>query len=244
MAELVAARLRRRIITGELDDGDELPREADLLQEFGVSRPSLREAIRILETEGLIRIRRGKVGGAIVKRPTAASAAYHLGLTLQSNATTLEDLATARSVLEPACAGLAAALPDAQRAKIVARLTELVDANEADIGESYAFTAGALQFHAAIIERCGNTTITLLAGALEAVWSSQERLWAQQASTDGEYPDPKDQREVLRAHRRVIKLIDDGDIDGATRAMRGHLTKSQPYVNYQNVPIEVLSPAE
>ena len=88
MAELVASQLRRRIIGGDLGDGDELPREAELLDEFGVSRPSLREALRILETEGLIRIRRGKVGGAIVQRPTAESTAYHVGLTLQSRGAT------------------------------------------------------------------------------------------------------------------------------------------------------------
>ncbi|HMJ37861.1 MAG TPA: FCD domain-containing protein [Baekduia sp.] len=241
MAELVADRLRRRIITGELDDGASLPREAQMISEFGVSRPSLREAIRILETEGLIRIRRGKVGGAVVMRPTAHSAAYHLGLTLQSHATTLDDLAAARSVLEPACAALAAALPDRARKKVVARLTELIDENEAQLGAATDFTSGALAFHAAIVELCGNTTITLLAGALESVWASQERLWAEKAVDDGDYPDAASQRQVVRAHRRIAKLIESGDVDVVTRAMRDHLNKSQPYVNYDAVPIEVVS---
>jgi DNA-binding FadR family transcriptional regulator len=240
MAEVVAAQLRQRIIAGDLEDGDELPREAVLLEEFGVSRPSLREAIRILETEGLIRIRRGKVGGAIVSRPTAASAAYHFGLTLQSNRTTLDDLAAARTVMEPACAALAASLPKGKRSKLVKQLSRLIDANEAEIGETTKFTASALEFHRTIVEMSGNTTITVLAGALEAVWSSQERLWAEKASSEGEYPNPKYQREVVRAHRRILKLIQDGDVDGAQFAMRTHLTKSQPYVNYDDVPIEVV----
>jgi DNA-binding FadR family transcriptional regulator len=240
MAELVADRLRRRIISGDLDDGDELPREAQLIAEFGVSRPSLREAIRILETEGLIRIRRGKIGGALVMRPTAHSAAYHFGLTLQSRATTLDDVAVGRAVLEPACAGLAAGLPDRQRKKVVARLNELIDENEKQLGSDYEFTTGALAFHAGIIEHCGNKTITLLVGTLESVWSSQERLWAAKAAGDGAYPDTAQQREVIRAHRRVTKLVEAGDVDGATRTMRAHLAKSQPYVNYDGVPIEVL----
>jgi GntR family transcriptional regulator, transcriptional repressor for pyruvate dehydrogenase complex len=239
MAEIVAARLRTRIINGELDDGDELPREADLLEEFGVSRPSLREAIRILETEGLLRIRRGKIGGAIVMRPTPASAAYHLGLTLQSNGTTLDDVAAARSMLEPVCAGLIAALPKAKRAKVVKQLSSLVDDNERALGE-YAFTATALSFHAAVVEFCGNTTIIILTGALEAVWSSHERQWAEQASAEGGYPSPRHQREALKTHRRIITFMNDGDVDGATRAMREHLTKSQAYVNYQNTRVEVL----
>ena len=242
MAEVVAGRLRRRIISGDLEDGDALPREATLLEEFGVSRPSLREAIRILETEGLIRIRRGKLGGAIVSRPTAASAAYHLGLTLQANETTLEDLAGARSVIEPACAELAASLPRRARTKVVKQLNDLLDKSEAELGGTLAFTGVALQFHETIVQTCGNTTMTLLAGALEAVWSSQERLWAQQASTAGAYPNPRYQRAVVEAHRRIVELIDQGDAHEAYRAMRTHLAESQPYVNYDNIPIQVLGP--
>lgn len=243
MAEVVADSLRRRIISGDLDDGDELPREALLLEEFGVSRPSLREAVRILETEGVLRIRRGKVGGAIVKRPTAASAAYHFGLTLQANDVTLDDLAAARAVVEPACAGLCALLPGSKRAKLIKRLQKLVEQNEKLVGEDDRFTESALEFHRAVVEMSGNTTIALLVGALEAVWSSQERLWAKQASSGGEYPDPKYQREVLRAHRRIISLIEEGDVDAVHRAMRKHLAKSQPYLNYDRVPIEVIESA-
>jgi len=139
---------------------------------------SREDLARVLETEGLIRIRRGKVGGAIVKRPTAESAAYHLGLTLQSRKVTLEDLASARAVLEPACAGLAAALPDKQRVAVVERLSALVDESESmlDSGseDSTAFTTSALKFHFGIVAESGNTTIGLLAGALTAVWNAQE----------------------------------------------------------------------
>jgi GntR family transcriptional regulator, transcriptional repressor for pyruvate dehydrogenase complex len=240
MAELVASRLRHRIVGGELDDGDELPREAALLEEFGVSRPSLREGLRILETEGLIRIRRGKVGGAIVRRPTAHSAAYHLGLTLQSRATTLSDLARARGVLEPACAAFAASQDARARKLIVKQLTDLIDENERLLGESFGFTESALRFHAAVVELSGNTTVTVLAGALEAVWSAQERHWARRVSSDGGYPDLQKQSEVLRAHRRIVKAIADGDAEAATGAMRSHLAKSQPYVSDRDRVVDVL----
>jgi DNA-binding FadR family transcriptional regulator len=238
LAELVAARLRQRIIAGDLEDGDELPREAEMLEQFGVSRPSLREALRILETEGLIRIRRGKVGGAVVKRPTAESAAYHVGLSLQSAGVTLEDLAAARAVLEPACAALAAAQED--RTEIVAELTRLVAESESHVGQAEAFTASALEFHAGLVRMCGNTTTMLLASALEAVWSSQERLWAREAASEGAYPDDKLQRQVITAHRKLIQRIERGDVDGAQGAMRKHLMESQPFVNYGDVAIRVI----
>lgn len=241
MAELVAAELRERIVGGDLPDGAELPREADLLEDFAVSRPSLREAIRILETEGLLRIRRGKIGGAVVQRPSPESAAYHLGLTLQSRATTLDDVAVARMVLEPACAALAAGLPDDGRADAVEKLDALIDQSEAELGGTYGFTASALSFHAGIVELCGNTTISILTSALEAVWSSQERLWAEQAADDGDYPLPGQRRDVVKAHRRIVRFIARGDAEGARKAMRDHLTRSQPYVQYQGAPLEILA---
>jgi GntR family transcriptional regulator, transcriptional repressor for pyruvate dehydrogenase complex len=241
MAELVASTLRRRIIGGELADGAELPREAQLLAEFGVSRPSLREALRILETEGLIRIRRGKVGGGVVQVPTAQSTAYHLGLTLQSRAATLSDLAQARVVLEPACAGIAASQDARARKALVRRLNELIDENESRVGESYAFTEKALEFHAGVVELCGNTTVALLAGVVEAVWSSQERHWAQRVSTGGDYPNTKYQKDVILAHRAVVEAIAKGDPDTAIYLMRRHLGKSQPYVGNDDRPLDVLA---
>jgi DNA-binding FadR family transcriptional regulator len=68
VAESVAAELRARIL-GQGGEDYQLPTQDQLMAEFGVSHPSIREAIRILETEGLVTVRRGKVGGAQVHRP-------------------------------------------------------------------------------------------------------------------------------------------------------------------------------
>src|SRR5258707_617511 len=80
--ELVADALRDRITGGDLRDGDLLPKQEELLAEFRVSKPSLREALRILETEGLITVRRGNVGGAVVHLPDSDDAGYMIGLIL------------------------------------------------------------------------------------------------------------------------------------------------------------------
>ena len=69
IAEIVADELRRQIIDGELADGDLLPRQEVLVEQFNVSLVSLREALRILETEGLVSVRRGNRGGAVVHAP-------------------------------------------------------------------------------------------------------------------------------------------------------------------------------
>ena len=90
-AEIVADELRRQIIDGELSDGDLLPRQEVLVEQFNVSLVSLREASAILETEGLVSVRRGNRGGAVVHAPAKASAAYMLGLLLQSDTVPLAD---------------------------------------------------------------------------------------------------------------------------------------------------------
>ena len=105
VAGSVAATLRERILAGIEIEGSTLPTQDQLVQEFGVSYPSIREALRILETEGLVTVRRGNVGGAQVHRPDESSAAYHLGLTLQGGRVTLGDLAAGLQMLEPLCAG-------------------------------------------------------------------------------------------------------------------------------------------
>lgn len=222
VAELVAAELRRRIVGGELREGDELRRESDMQEEFRVSRPSLREALRILEAEGLVRIRRGKVGGGVVRRPTATSAAYHLALTLKANDVTHQDLATARLAIEPICASLAAGLPD--RHAVVEELTRLVDESEA-CPTTPAFTEAAHAFHLRLTELCGNTTITLLAGTLEAVWSFQETrvLLASEAGPE----DVKARRRSVASHRRLIAAIAAGNSDHASREMHRHIVDMQ-----------------
>src|SRR5213080_2961741 len=91
-AELIASDLRRQIVRGELTAGATLPSEMLLMEQYGVSRPTLREAFRILESESLISVRRGARGGARVVSPDIAVAARYVGLLLQMSGTTIADV--------------------------------------------------------------------------------------------------------------------------------------------------------
>src|SRR3954451_21022363 len=107
-AELIAADLRRQIVRGDLASGATLPSEVQLMEQYGVSRPTLREAFRILESESLIGVRRGSRGGAQVLAPDVAVATRSVGLLLQVHGTTIDDVYQARMICEPACARLLA----------------------------------------------------------------------------------------------------------------------------------------
>lgn len=229
VAEMVADILRARIVEGKIVDGGLLPKQAALIDEFRVSRPSIREAMRILETEGLVSVRRGNLGGAIVHSPSARSAAYMLGLVLQSDRVTLADLAAALCALEPACAALAAERGD-RSTEVVPRLRRLNAEADQQLSNGPVFTRLAREWHATIVRSCGNETMALIVGTLETVWSHHETVWADHVESQGEYPSEKNRRLVSRAHMKITDAIACGNADVAQRLARRHLDESQTYL--------------
>src|SRR5262245_45697447 len=105
-AELVAAHIRRQIVRGDLRQDDALPPENTHMAEFGISRPTLREAFRVLESEGLITVRRGARGGARVHVPEADAAARYAAMVLQFRGTTVADFMQARVIVEAPIAAM------------------------------------------------------------------------------------------------------------------------------------------
>jgi len=228
VAEVIADELRARIVDGELADGDLLPRQEDLVHEFGVSLPSLREAMRILETEGLISVRRGNIGGAVVHRPSPQAAAFMLGLVLQSHNVVLSDLAAALRVVEPACANLCAQRPS--RKTIAARLKGLtVEATE-QLEDGPEFTRVARDFHDELAQACGNETLRQLVGTLETLWSDYESRWADASARRGGYPNVDLRTLVVAAHTTIANAIRLGDGEAAEKASRHHLEQSQQFL--------------
>jgi len=224
LAELVAGALRDEILSGELTDGDTLPRQEDLLDSFGVSPPAVREALRILETEGLIRVRRGNVGGAVVKAPSPDGVAYMVGLVLQSWRTPLADVGRALLDVEPVCTALCARRDDRYRA-VVPVLRELVAAQAAVVDDTVAFNQASRRFHEALVAHCGSDTLKVVVGALETVWSSHEhRVYELGLESAVDV-----RRAALRAHEKLVDAIEAGDEPAAVALARSHLEATQSY---------------
>ncbi|CAM2740594.1 FadR/GntR family transcriptional regulator [Skermania piniformis] len=227
IAETVAAELRTRILNG--DDEYRLPTQDQLVQDFGVSYPSIREALRILETEGLVTVRRGNIGGAEVHRPDAASAAYHLGLALQGARVTLGDLAAGLRALEPLCAGECAARTD-RATTVVPALIDNVDRSAALLGDGVAFTHTAREFHDLIVSYTPNLTVRYVVATLVTLWSAQEQAWAETLTREGHYPSRDEAEAVVRTHRRIVQEIEAGRGAEAQRLYRTHLSAAQAVV--------------
>jgi DNA-binding FadR family transcriptional regulator len=194
-----------------------------------VSYPSVREALRILETEGLVTVRRGSVGGAEVHRPDQSSGAYHLGLLLQGGRVTLGDLAHGLLLLEPLCAGEVARRADRATA-VVPALTANVDASAEAVSDGVAFTRIAREFHDLVVAFTPNDTMRYVVRSLVALWSAQEQQWAATRTKRGEYPSPSAARGAVRTHRRLVDEIAAGRVDETQAIARRHLAATQALV--------------
>jgi len=224
LAEMVAASLRNEILSGRLKEGDTLPRQEDLLADFKVSPPAVREALRILETEGLISVRRGNVGGAVVHFPTARGVAYMVSLVLHVQNTSLDDVGDALRLLEPLCAAMCANLPD--RLETVVPVLEQVIQDQLDsIQDVILYNQAARRFHEALVAHCGNETMILVIGSLESLWSAHEHRVYEVAPS----PSTTVRRSAVRAHEKLVAAIASGNAESATQIARRHLDATQAY---------------
>jgi GntR family transcriptional repressor for pyruvate dehydrogenase complex len=230
VAELVASRLREDILCGRLKEGDVLPSQEGLLTEFQVSPPALREAIHILETDGLISVRRGNLGGAIVHLPSSERTAHMISMVLQARAATPADVSEALMHLEPICAGMCASRED-RMTEVVPYLQGAIDAQVAELDDPSAYVPNARTFHEVLVSRCGNEPMILLIGSLELIWSSHESsVWRDEAGAASPLDSPaaqKTQRAALRDHRRLLDAIRDGNSSRATRLAEDHLAAAR-----------------
>jgi DNA-binding FadR family transcriptional regulator len=218
VAEIVAARLRDEILSGGLK---ELPSQESLLQEFGVSPPALREAIHILETDGLISVRRGNVGGAVVHVPSAARTAHMISMVLQTRESTPADVSEALLHLEPICAGMCASRED-RMTEVVPYLQAEIDRQTEQFDDVSAYVPNARRFHEALVSRCGNEPMILLIGSLELIWSTHESsVWSD------DDVNTKTMRAALRDHQRLLDAIRDGHAARAVRLAQDHLAAAR-----------------
>jgi GntR family transcriptional regulator, transcriptional repressor for pyruvate dehydrogenase complex len=225
MAELVASHLRRQIVRGELAEGAALPTEAALMQQFQVSRPTLREAFRVLESESLITVRRGARGGARVQLPNADVAARYAGLILEHRGTTVADVYEARIVVEPPAIGLLA------RRRTAAGLTQLraaLDEHDAVSDHPGQSMRAHTAFHTLLIDLTGNQTLRVLMGIVDQIISSA--VWPRVEADTESTVRTSASRKGLKVHHRVVDLIEARDDVEAEKLWRKHLTEARDYL--------------
>jgi DNA-binding FadR family transcriptional regulator len=208
------------VVTGELKDGDSLPNETQMMARFKISRPTAREAIRILESEGIIRVSRGARGGGRVVSPDATIVARAAGLALQTRGVTISDLYEARMLIEAPAARLAAE----RRPKTAANALRVFVSHEFEVIEDRVLISRAIAgFHRLLMDECGNGTLGILALALHDVF---ERALLNSQKMRDPVPEAERLRELrfgLSSHAKLVDLIEAGDGEGAAKHWTSHM---------------------
>lgn len=216
--QLIADEIRQAIVDGELHEGDSLGHEPDLIERFGVSRPSLREALRILEAEGLISVVRGVQGGVVVHRPDQRQTARTAALVLQARNVSLADVFEARTIIEPAAVRLVAG--SRQRARSAKALRKLIDREVESIEDPAAFGEANARFHAELVAMAGNQTLKIVAEMLNEVVARAVTAVSQSDDGGGSL---STRRRGVRSQGRLADLVEEGDVDGAEAHWRTHM---------------------
>ena len=218
--ELVAERLRQRVVQGELQAGERLPNEAVLAADFGVSRATVREALRVLATQSLIRTSKGAGGGSYVTLPSVNGVSEYvqssISLLADADDVTLEELLEARELLEVPAARLAA---ERRGEEELERLRNAIPDEPLRLGTQRQFVYNQ-DFHLAVIDGCRNALLAIAAQPVFAVLQrnlARSRLGA------------RFHRAINEHHRAIAAAIEAGDADAAGGEMYDHLEYLRPY---------------
>jgi GntR family transcriptional regulator, transcriptional repressor for pyruvate dehydrogenase complex len=214
-ASLVAAQIRKQIVMGELAEGDALPSEAEMVKRLGVSRPTLRQAFRILEAEHLLAVQRGARGGGTVFRPSAKLASRYLSDLLRFRATTLGDVLSARLMIEPAAVSQLARGHDEQA---VDRLRSLVREQRDGQGQDEG-AKSADEFHVELVELAGNPVLAQYSRLIHYLIDGQIRS-LRATRRGGDLVAVNDSAD---AHATLVDLVAAGAGHAASEHWRRHL---------------------
>ena len=210
--EAILAQLQRKILEGELAPGGRLPSEREMMETFGVSRPTVREALRVAESLGLVAVRHGDPGGPRVLGQPSVGVTRVLDGLLSAERTSVAELLEARMVLEGAAARLAAARPAAE----LGPLEEAYRAMEQAADFARFVEADAL-FHRRVAEVGGNRLLVVI---LTALRDPIVRLITEGLSGETE---AQARAKILRTHGEILKAIRARDGAAADRRSRRHL---------------------
>jgi GntR family transcriptional repressor for pyruvate dehydrogenase complex len=229
LSHLVAERLRSQIATGEIAAGDTLPSETELMKQMGVSRPTLREAMRVLESEGLLQLGRGARSGAAILAPSIDRAARYGALYLTTQGTTIGDIHQVRTLLEPP---LAAQHAENAKKQVIRSLQECVAEQENALAErDYLRAVAAVNdFHGQLVRYSPNNALKLLAGMLHDISANIYPLMALNGTRSDQQLVYRRTHQSTESHGKLVKLIAAGKAAEAERFWREYMRDTAAFM--------------
>jgi GntR family transcriptional repressor for pyruvate dehydrogenase complex len=213
----IAAQIREAILSGKLAPGDRLPPERELTERFGVSRVTVRDALRALETAGLVEIRVGAAGGAFVTAPSSGMVGQGISDMLRLSQVDPDEIAEARLIMELGTVALAV---ERATEDDIAELRELAQRGTQAVADGDYAPALAREFHARLASAAHNRAIDLVAAtfggplSMHSVREREPAEWSHERSAD--------------EHTRIVDAIEERDAELARQIMSEHLMRAAP----------------
>ncbi|MFM0394966.1 FadR/GntR family transcriptional regulator [Paraburkholderia phytofirmans] len=220
----IADRLRAQIVTGQLKPGDKLPLESDLLERFKVSRPTIREALRILEVEALISLGRGARTGATVLGPTVERAAEYSAMVLASGGTTMGELHEVRAILEPT---MVLRVGKKKDKKLFDELEMHVVAGHAAVeaGNFQLALTHINEYRTVLLRATENRALTFIMDMLR-VLSEKSVDTLLESGEDARNMMRTNMIKALQAHQQLVDLLRNGQSEEAQAFWRKYMERS------------------
>lgn len=213
MGVVIADAIADEILERNLAPGTRLPNEAQMVERYQAGRGTVREAMRLLEADGLIDVRPGLGGGPVVREPDVERVARRLSILLRLSGSTFGAVVDARKALEPTLAHHAAGTATAEQLDALRGSVERLSAAQESGGP--AFIEENALFHSLVAEASGNPVLHTFWLAIRAIVDGQEV---------GVRYDAEARAAVVDAHRRVLAAIEARDCERAAAEMRRHVT--------------------
>ena len=226
VSETVAEQLRKAIFSGRIQPGHKLPPEREMAQQFDASRVALREALRALEQEGMISIKRGSGGGAFVADFNGAlrALAGSLNTAVKLGQAKSAHLTEVRTMLEPEMARLASLRADEANLKAI---ESVVQAQEEELRTGSLSRKYGMEFHRLVADACHNPVLPIVVGAIDdSIRDSILRSKLTHEMRAG----------VVAYHRRILDAIRSRDGELAYSIMKEHVVAVQTHLRESEDP--------
>lgn len=236
LSDVVASDLTAMILARGLKPGVRLPSEKDMMAQLRVGRPALREALRLLEARGIVRMQTGRNGGPVVMEPDTRAVSESLSLLLVFRGATVADVLSAREVIEPAVAA------EAARNRTEENVAELERSAQAVLlapSDHAILTSEQSTFHGKLSSMSGSLVLSIVLDAAKRVISTVD--YESGYSTNR-------RKQIAAEHQEIAAAIRKHDPNAAEEAMRRHLNGVRVYWDevrpgFLNEPMHLLPPA-
>ncbi len=208
----IVQQIRESIFAGKLAPGDRLPSEKELAEQFGLSRITVRDALRVLESQGLIAIKVGAGGGAFVANPSSKPLSNMLSDMLRLQGGTTKELVEARHVIETSIVTLAAQRATAE--DLEAMRHAIAAARAARAAGDPRFTPHSVDFHLGLAKAAKNQVLLFTVNSLQTFFHE---------TLDRLLPDDRMAQRAIEDHQKLLNAIEAHDVDQANQVMREHL---------------------